>query len=264
MLEVSELQQLYKRTARLPKTQSRESSGSEVPSERHVRNAKPPQTKVTHQRLAKASDRQTVVCDCSKQLTDDDAEFVVCGLCMKLQHQSCMVRADDVRDGSHSPRCNDCRASEFQCHIAGQEHKIQKLRDAITQKRAEFYDLYTNVLWKHYCDLPNGVASSAVVEATATIYDRGVTVPVRKAPRSWTKEVQAAVESMMDAAGVKAANSIMGWEHRTARSKEELLVAWRELAVWLVHHGAYKARIRELGVLAELLGLEEKGTFWKG
>lgn len=38
----------------------------------------------------------------------------------------------------------------------------------------------------------------------------------------------------------------------------------RGLAVLSVHRASYRGRRQELGVLAEVLGLEEKGTYWKG
>ena len=45
---------------------------------------------------------------------------------------------------------------------------------------------------------------------------------------------------------------------------DRLLRTLRELAVLVIHHGPHKGERHQLGVLAELLGLAEKGAFWKG
>lgn len=134
----------------------------------------------------------------------------------------------------------------------------------MNQKRDRVRNLVSTTLWKHYCNLPTGFATERIVEATRTKYENGAMVPINPAPSDWVDQVQAELKSMINAAGEAANNFIMGPEPHTAPAEEAVLVYWRELAVWLMHFGPYKGKTRDLGLLAEVLGVAEKGTFWKG
>ena len=147
--------------------------------------------------------------------------------------------------------------------ILAQQEMVQSAQSAVERRRASAEHLYTKVLWRSYCNLPNGLASPATVDATAMVYERGRMVPICEAPKSWVTELKARVSDMIESAGAPVVESIMGSDNSGAQVGEKILVPWRELAVWVLHHGSYKRKKAKLGLLAEVLGLVEKGTFWK-
>ncbi len=134
----------------------------------------------------------------------------------------------------------------------------------VQAKIEEKRELYETVLWQHYCLLPNTEDTpDFVVEATRTEYDEGKTMPVYEAPKEWLDEVTMRVGRMMDAAGEEMAEYCMQGSKSYTDPHEALLMSWREMALWIVSHGAYRGRREELGVLAEVVGLSEKGRFWR-
>ena len=122
--------------------------------------------------------------------------------------------------------------------------------------------LCEGAMWKTYCDLPGSDAPEAVREATKTEfnYTQACMVPVSKAPDSWVDEMALCIGKMLEASGTQKALELLKAQADVARP----LKMWREEAVRLLHHGGFKRKREELGVLLEVLGLEEKGKFWKG
>jgi hypothetical protein len=48
------------------------------------------------------------------------------------------------------------------------------------------------------------------------------------------------------------------------RDPDAVLQALRDLAAWIVSKGSLRGRRSQLGVLLEVLGLDDKGAHWKG
>lgn len=209
-------------------------------------------------------ERKDVVCNCAHALPDADEVFIVCERCLNLQHPACAVPDDAIGETPAPPRCNSCKKIELHRHMTAQRQKIENLGKMISRMVAEAQDFYPKVLWKHYCNLPKGRSSDAVIAITQTTYKRGAMVPVHSAPQSWIDEILSRLTRMMKDAGEEVVNSIIGPNGLQTSSDLNDLAHWRELAKWLLHHGPYKRRKAELGILAEVLGFEEKGTFWDG
>ena len=209
-------------------------------------------------------DTQDLVCECEHGVSEDRDDYFMCTRCAKLQHFGCSLPDDSSKGMAERYRCNKCEATELEHIITTRQEQIQKARNVIAQKRAENEGLLMEVLWRHYCLLPNGSASEDVIQATRTTFEGGRSIPLYKAPEEWIHAIQKNVEDMMHAAGKKVTDFVILPTHSAMEMNESILKPWRDIALWLVHRGPYKGRRRELGVLAEVLGLEEKGTIWKG
>lgn len=149
--------------------------------------------------------------------------------------------------------------------VEAHEQKLRELKERLDQdikkKEEEQRRQCEVILWRQYCLLPNGDAPSAVVKATEMKFKNVKMVPVHPAPQSWVDEVMKNVLDMEEAGAEK--DYEQPWLADCSDENERILKPWRELAVWLIHHGPYKGRMSELGVLGEVLGFVEKGMFWK-
>lgn len=119
----------------------------------------------------------------------------------------------------------------------------------------------------HYCQLPNGQSSKAVITITETLQtSQGTTRPINGAPEGWVEEVKARLTKMTKDADTRILSAILGANEQVKCAYLKDLAQWREIAVWMLHRGAYRGLTAKaaLGILAEVLGLEEKGTVWDG
>jgi hypothetical protein len=120
-------------------------------------------------------------------------------------------------------------------------------------------------MWRQYCLLPSGNATEAVIELTRMRYDDNIKLqPVHAAPDEWVDKVISTVEDMAEASredGEASKILLTGGIYKT--SEDKVLKTYRELALWLLS-GPWRGERQRLGVLAEVLGLEVKGTYWAG
>ena len=148
--------------------------------------------------------------------------------------------------------------------IAMKNETIQAYEDAINRKSDELHEITLQVLWRHYCHLPDYTATQTVKEACALKFENGRMVPQHSSPASWIQAVEKNLEEMTDAYGEKlykvAVNEVFDAEEMNMR----LLDSLREIALKLVHDGAWKGQRQKLGVVGEILGYETKGAVWRG
>ena len=151
--------------------------------------------------------------------------------------------------------------------IAAHQRDLETLTHIVRQRRAELNRFCAQTLWMHYCRLPNGRSSKAVITITETVQTpRGTARPIHGAPEGWVEEVKARLTKMTKDADPRTLSAILGTNEQVKCSYLKDLVQWREIGVWMLHHGAYRGFTAKaaLGILAEVLGLEEKGTVWDG
>lgn len=187
-----------------------------------------------------------------------------CDACHKYQDMACATPNTGILDTMTVPLCDGCKVAELHQYFAFQRQQFEELAAMLRDKRAEAHDLCGKVLWKHYCNLPKGSSSDAAQEIAQTHFVHGAMVPVHSAPKGWIDEVQTHIAKMTEDAGEELTESIIGPTNSGHLITEPGdLVYWRELARRLLYGGPYKGNKAELGVLAEILGLVERGTFWK-
>ena len=214
-----------------------------------------------------AAKNQGVVCDCQGDLTESNDggsegdDVVPCARCGQHQHVKCMAQGTDYNDSASSSACNKCHRT---AQGVANRTKAKRARDTLDHSQEDAYGRAAEDIWRHYCDLNSGSASSAVIAATRMEYKQGRMVPVHAAPQTWVEELQARVNKMMQVAGPKLADFVTSSETFGPQTTESVLRQWRALAMYLVHHGPYKGKRSELGLLGEVIGLEEKGTYWTG
>ncbi|EME38229.1 hypothetical protein DOTSEDRAFT_57378 [Dothistroma septosporum NZE10] len=137
--------------------------------------------------------------------------------------------------------------------INGVDEYLDSFRDAVSQ---ESLLLAKTTLWKTWCIAPS--PGQAFTEP-----------PVYPAepPEDWLEEMRARVEALLHAAGrEKSLYYLQPVLRQWPRNDLEVMTAIRDLTLEVLHRGAYKRKggRGELGVLAEVVGIEEKGWAWKG
>jgi hypothetical protein len=198
------------------------------------------------------------VCSSSKPKFDKDKYFM-CRHCLRHQHYDCADFEEEMT--IHEILCNKCAIPELQRLITIREETAGRIRQRVDQKRQGMI----GVLWNQYCILPNNNAPQAVIDATATRFVNGRMIPFHVAPGAWVDEILAAMEAMAEAAKEDDyASTILPNTGAYHYENDKILTPYRELAVWMIHHGPWEGQRDKLGVLAEVLGLEVKGTYWKG
>lgn len=119
-------------------------------------------------------------------------------------------------------------------------------------------------LWEHYCIMLDGLTTDAAVAKATEVHFVDYRVePITAAPEAWGKEIKYRLGLLLDAAtndGQVMHLSARTWELDAGMALRHV----RDIAMEVLHHGAYKGKRARLGVLGEVLGLSEKGTFWKG
>lgn len=123
-------------------------------------------------------------------------------------------------------------------------------------------------LWPRYCRLPPGYNTTPEFEAmTSTkINDRGQSMPSHPVPDAWLEAVVTQLSHLLQVARADQRD----WIHKVIQipgyKSQDVHALLAEEVVWATHHGPYKARQKrsEIGVLLECVGIERKGTWWKG
>ncbi|KAK5172338.1 uncharacterized protein LTR77_003976 [Saxophila tyrrhenica] len=279
------------KTTKTPSSSSsRSSRGTKTPSQQRLGPKKMPAQKVTKARTPSKPTKQApakrkrastpeslspdeeeraeYTCDCEKAPRGfgkyfKPQDYLLCRRCMRHQHIRCATDDSYSEEPGH-PLCNICGVEEVKQSVKRTKRQAEKMRDAVRQKREEMRELYEVTLWNRYCALPNPEnLHPYVVEATQTEYDEveDKMLPLYNAPQPWLDEVIGRVDAMMDDAGPEMVSYCMQGAKGVKDPHEKLLIQWRELAVWCSNHGPYRGQREQLGVLAEVLGLQEKGTY---
>ncbi|KAK3714729.1 hypothetical protein LTR37_007709 [Vermiconidia calcicola] len=199
------------------------------------------------------------VCVCVEGDAYYSDQCFFCRRCLRRQHYDCADRDSEGQD-QNQPRCNFCVENAI-IHICEvRDEHMREMKALLAQKRAEANELYKTVLWRQYCILPNENAPQAVIRATETKFSEGTMRPIYSPPWAWVVEVMQNIEDMREVTGNEMEECLARPDADTPVN-ERILTPWRELAVWLLHHGPYKGRREKLGLLGEVLGLEVKGKY---
>ena len=141
---------------------------------------------------------------------------------------------------------------------------IAEMQQQLYQAGIQLRDLASTALWKHYCSLPNGIANPTVITLTGAQPVDGRMMPIYDAPEGWIEGVATGVIKLLEACGSQVGSEASDGRYYMGDNLVTILKSWRELALWTLHYGPFNGDKAELGILAEVLGLVEKGTFWDG
>lgn len=142
-----------------------------------------------------------------------------------------------------------------------------QLSKVTVQQQQAALNFANNVLWKLYCELPKGESNAKVIEQSSMKWDEKSMrmLPAHQPPQQWTHAVYGGLVYMTNQAGHNKLKEFRGPDGTQLKYSGECMVGWRKLAVWMLHHGPFKmAGKKKLGVWGEVLGLEEKGHYYKG
>jgi len=223
-----------------------------------------------------STDHPTVSCSCKGGPGGTFHEYMVCVRCPKVLHKGCMPSAavDTIGQGKLCAECREIRLRKahrnqlkmnMNARVARQKLLV-RLQAGKKNRHEGLKRVVAEHFWKGYCDLPEGKSSPAVLELTSRYYDNGKMVPIHPAPASWVDEVVARVHALVCPANRELVNRVVGKDKTELdlMYPDKLRRGLGEVAVLKLHQGKPKGSKKELGVLAEVLGLEEKGTFWQG
>lgn len=124
------------------------------------------------------------------------------------------------------------------------------------EMKNEMHQICSTYLWKTWVDIP----ILEEYESTKQIFN-----PEDSPPANWLAEAESRLTAMLEAAGEDVTRSYLSPALSSIpRKSSTILKALRELSIEVVHKGAYKRKGKKtLGVLAEILGMADKGEFWK-
>ncbi|KAK1052043.1 hypothetical protein LTR33_014500, partial [Friedmanniomyces endolithicus] len=203
-----------------------------------------------------------MLCSCEAGPAGVYQDYIICRRCKTLQHKGCIPPAetDTIAQGTLCEPCRDVEVEKMYNHhreINERKHRNEKLRVIVAGN-----------FWKNYCDLPSTKDSLAVRELTSTYFDdrKGTIVPVHPAPVAWIEDVLACIHQLVSPANKDLVLQIARKDELlfSLTHPDRLRKGLSELAVLALHHGPLKGKRQELGVLAEVLGLEPRGTYWHG
>ena len=207
-----------------------------------------------------------VHCICEGELAVNYVDYILCLRCKEWQHKGCLPAL--LEGEIDRPQlCLDCWAVnekikkyQIAMELKGKWEAAKKVRDA--KLRAIVFDRF----WKEYCELPSDNCSKELQELTTTFYADGKMIPTHPAPQSWVDEMMAKI-SMLICPENKALVWQVNGEDPNAFSldmPQKYRRNLNDLAVLTIHQGFLNGRKADLGVLLELLGMADKGTYWKG
>lgn len=207
--------------------------------------------------------QRKISCDCPGKPSANIDNYIICTSCIRLQHKDCMLGTAKEQGILKGDFCKDCRRKTYQRQLKIFVEKQRRARALLRMQHYHVTKFCEEVLWKQYCQLPAGEAPARLQELTSMYYENGRMLPSHPAPKVWVTEIRSRLVKMTAAAGEKKIKEMRGPDGASLIYSEQSMVAWRKLAVWIINHGAYKGKREELGVLAEVLGLEEKGSIFK-
>jgi hypothetical protein len=130
--------------------------------------------------------------------------------------------------------------------------------------RDQLLDFCTLQLWPRYCRLPPGRNTTAAFEALTSIQinDRGQILPSHPVPDPWLQEVGTQLSRLLQVARPDKRAWIEHAIPSPGFQGQDVHVLFAEELRWSMHHGPLKRR--EIGLLLECVGIERKGSSWKG
>ncbi|KAK3615870.1 hypothetical protein LTR56_026327 [Elasticomyces elasticus] len=216
----------------------------------------------------------SICCSCVGGPAGKYTDYIICVRCSSLQHNACIpsAEADTIAKGLLCEPCRNVRVEKMysRVHDSARKAKVEteSARERFQRER-DFRNEKLKVIvaerfWKEYCDLPKGQSSPEVIELTSTCFDDGKMVPIHPAPAAWVDHVLARIHKLVSPGNKDLVNQIAKKDPMlmSLSHPDRLRAGLGELAVHAVHHGSMKGKKHELGVLAEVLGLEERGTYW--
>ncbi|KAI6817231.1 hypothetical protein KC367_g8771 [Hortaea werneckii] len=214
----------------------------------------------------KSTPSNTVYCLCPGGPPDSIHEYIVCRGCQSLQHKGCKDVGESQEDGLDRlcAKCTRIQHRRLALTRKKRKHQMWKL---LVQQRQAALNFTNSVLWKLYCELPKGESNAKVIEQSSMKWDEASMrmLPAHLPPQQWTQAVMGGLVFMTNQAGHEKLKEFKGPDGTRLTYNWECMVGWRKLAVWMLHHGPFKMRGKKtLGVWGEVLGLEEKGHYYKG
>ncbi|KAF2723266.1 hypothetical protein K431DRAFT_301864 [Polychaeton citri CBS 116435] len=202
-----------------------------------------------------------ICCDC-KQLPP----AFVCARCDRIQHTKCalsqLVALEQKKD-----LCNNCwenNLAQVKDNLQREVAKIERHSNALREK-AKRNIAVEGGLWRHYCQLPKENATDALVQITKMGWKDDAYQPEHEAPEEWLEELQERLEkTLLHPSNEPRFDGLFPAEAESIKDVFTLLSLWRKEAVFQLHHGLLKGKKEQLGLLAELFGLDPVGTYWKG
>lgn len=205
-------------------------------------------------------------CDCAPHTFASGPNFV-CSSCRAHQHKPC---AKPGQEGKSSPWCNMCyypkpvpstsvpganlqtpQKTAPELSAAGPGNGEQPLDQAMLD---EILHLCSTVLWKEYVSLPSPDDDEDNITATP-----------QKPLSDWLEECELRMINMITAAGPEQTRSYLESAlDAVPRDTDAIVESLYELATWVVRKGVWRGKRAELGLLAEIVGMVDKGHYWQG
>ncbi|KAI7280704.1 hypothetical protein KC345_g4584 [Hortaea werneckii] len=214
----------------------------------------------------KSTPSNTVYCLCPEGPPDSFHEYIVCRGCQSLQHKGCRDVGKSQEEGLDR-LCAKCTKIQHQRLDRTRKKRKHQMWKLMQQQQQAALNFTNGVLWKLYCELPKGESNAKVIEQSSMKWDEASMrmLPAHQPPQQWTKAVYGGLLFMTNQAGHEKLKEFRGPDGTQLAYSWECMVGWRMLAVWMLHHGPFKMRGKKtLGVWGEVLGLEEKGHYYKG
>ncbi|KAI6853995.1 hypothetical protein KC338_g8925 [Hortaea werneckii] len=214
----------------------------------------------------KSTPSNTVYCLCPEGPPDSFHEYIVCRGCQSLQHKGCKDVGKSQEEGLDR-LCAKCTRIQHQRIALARKKRKHQMWKLMQQQQQAALNFTNGVLWKLYCELPKGESNAMVIEQSSMKWDEASMrmLPAHQPPQQWTNAVYGGLLFMTNQAGHEKLKEFRGPDGTQLAYSWECMVGWRKLAVWMLHHGPFKMRGKKtLGVWGEVLGLEEKGHYYKG
>ncbi|KAI6907877.1 hypothetical protein KC318_g9370 [Hortaea werneckii] len=208
----------------------------------------------------------TVYCLCAGGPPDSIYEYIICRGCQSLQHRGCKDVGKSQEDGLDR-LCVRCGSIHQKRLALKRKMRKNRLCKVAMQQQQAVLNFTNSVLWKLYCELPKGESNAKVIEQSSMKWDEKSMrmLPANQPPQQWTTAVYGGLVFMTTQAGHEKLQEFRGPDGTQLKYSSECMVGWRNLAVWMLHHGPFKMHGKKtLGVWGEVLGLEEKGHYYKG
>ncbi|GAB1741922.1 hypothetical protein NU219Hw_g7325t1 [Hortaea werneckii] len=214
----------------------------------------------------KSTPSNTVYCVCAEGPPNSISEYIVCRGCQSFQHKGCKDVGNSQENGLDRLCVKCCNIHQQRLALKKKLRQSRLWKMAMQQQQAAL-NFTNNVLWKLYCELPKGESNAKVIEQSSMKWDEKSMrlLPAHQPPQQWTEAVYGGLIFMTNQAGHEKLQEFRGPDGTQLKYSWECMVGWRKLAVWMLHHGPFKMRGKKtLGVWGEVLGLEEKGHYYKG
>jgi hypothetical protein len=116
----------------------------------------------------------------------------------------------------------------------------------------EIRTLSSTILWNEYISIPGPD-------------DAGTATQPSTPPQEWLTEMESRLSTLLAHAGPQQMAIYLNPALGTfPRDTDMVLQALRDLAVWICSKGSLRGRRNQLGLLLEVLGLDDKGRHWQG